>query len=139
MNLHSNERHPGESWPDYKARRAESKAAVRLMMRGPTQEKYDAKKHGISPDIGAWWLGQHTNKARATDRKVRRLQKFYSVMLSQMLKACKVRKHKQYRHPLRDQYGAFTQVGRDPLKRIGLDGKPIRRVWLAGISAQRGY
>ena len=28
MNLHSNERHEGESWPDYKARRAESKAAA---------------------------------------------------------------------------------------------------------------
>mgnify|MGYP003553513104 CR=1 FL=1 len=140
MNLHSNERHEGESWPDYKARRAASKAAVRLMTRGPTQEKYDAKKHGISPDFGAWWLGQHTSLVHNGVRLERRLEKFGKVMQSQRLKAGKVRKHKQYRHPLRDQYGdAYTQVGRDPLKRIGRDGKPIRRVWLAGISAQRGY
>lgn len=139
MNLHSNERHEGESWPDYKARRAASKAAVRLMTLGPRQEKFVPKSPTDFVDMGFWWLGQHKNTVHNGVRLARRLEKFAKVMQSQRLKASKVRKHKQYRHPLRDQYGAFTQVGRDPLKRIGRDGKPIRRVWLAGISAQRGY
>ena len=92
------------------------------------------------PDASGWWLGQHKNTVHNGVRLARRLEKFAKVMQSQRLKASKVRKHKQHRHPLRDQYGdAYTQVGRDPLKRIGRDGKSIRRVWLAGISAQRGY
>ena len=33
---------------------------------------------------------------------------------------------------LRDENGAFTLVGRKPLT-------GVRRMWLAGISAQRGY
>lgn len=43
------------------------------------------------------------------------------------------------KHPLRDEHGAYTQVGRDPLRRIDVDGREVRRIWLAGISAQRGY
>lgn len=140
MNLHSNERHEGESWPDYKARRAESKAAVKHMTREPTEEKFVPASPTDVPDASGWWLGQHKNTVHNGVRLERRLAKLAKVMQSQRLKAGKVRKHKQYRHPLRDQYGdAYTQVGRDPLKRIGRDGKSIRRVWLAGISAQRGY
>ena len=40
---------------------------------------------------------------------------------------------------LRDSHGAFCETGRDPLRRIGTDGREVRRKWLAGISAQRGY
>ena len=42
-------------------------------------------------------------------------------------------------HPLRDAHGAYCMVGRDPLRRVNLDGEEVRRKWLAGISAQRGY
>lgn len=42
-------------------------------------------------------------------------------------------------HPLSDEHGAFTQVGRDPLRQIDITGHEVRRKWLAGISAQRGY
>ena len=38
-----------------------------------------------------------------------------------------------------DSNGAFTLVGRDPLRRINEHGADVRRMWLAGISAQRGY
>jgi hypothetical protein len=36
-------------------------------------------------------------------------------------------------HPLRNEDGAFTVTGRDAETSTG------RRIWLAGISAQRGY
>ena len=39
----------------------------------------------------------------------------------------------------RDDHGAYTLTGRDPLHRFNLDGSDSRRKWLAGISAQRGY
>jgi hypothetical protein len=49
-------------------------------------------------------------------------------------------------HPLRDEYGAFTLTGgRQDYIEIGPDGDfrdaypGPRRIWLAGISAQRGY
>ena len=35
-------------------------------------------------------------------------------------------------HPLRDEHGAYTLVGRPR-------GYESRRVWLAGVSAQRGF
>lgn len=55
-------------------------------------------------------------------------------------KFAKQRKHKQHTHPLRDEHGAFTLVGRsnDEPSSILVDGQ-FRRKWLAGISAQRGY
>lgn len=49
----------------------------------------------------------------------------------QHAKLPKARKHKQHVHPCRDEIGVFTKVGRF------VDGS--RRIWLAGISAQRGY
>lgn len=139
MNLHSNERHEGESWPDYKARRAESKAAIKRMTQAPTQAKFIPSKPTDVPLIGNWWLGQHKNIVHNGVRLERRMAKFAKLMQSQRLKPGNPRKHVQHKHPLRDINGAFTYVGRDPLKRIGRDGKEIRRVWLAGISAQRGY
>lgn len=66
-------------------------------------------------------------------------------------KLAKERVRKAHQHPLRDQRGAFTLVGREPLSAvlsdgvlITRDGKPRYgarngRIWLAGISAQRGY
>jgi hypothetical protein len=48
----------------------------------------------------------------------------------------KARVHKQAKHPQRDEHGAYTLVGRGELPNGITDG---RRMWLAGISAQRGY
>lgn len=50
------------------------------------------------------------------------------------------RKRTPHEHELRDGTGqAVTLVGRDPLRRIGIGGREIRRTWLGGISAQRGF
>ena len=38
---------------------------------------------------------------------------------------------------LYDEHGAFTQVGRSG--EAHADGSEMRRKWLAGVSAQRGY
>lgn len=60
-------------------------------------------------------------------------------------KFAKPRKHKQHVHPLRDDHGAFTLVGRSKVvsTTINADGDFTdwmqRRKWVAGISAQRGY
>ena len=73
MNLHSNERHEGESWPDYKARRAESKAAIKRMTQAPTQAKFIPSKPTDVPLIGNWWLGQHKNIVHNGVRLERRM------------------------------------------------------------------
>lgn len=49
----------------------------------------------------------------------------------------RVRKHKQHVHPLRDEHGAMTLVGATHQATHQVYG--YRRVWLGGISAQRGY
>lgn len=75
-------------------------------------------------DVSRFFLGQHTNPSKApSKRDLRRLAKTFT----QKPKPQKVRKHVQHKHPLRDQHGAYTYTG-DP-----------RRVWLAGVSAQKGY
>lgn len=56
----------------------------------------------------------------------------------------KARVHQQHKHPLRDEHGAYTLVGRNTFVPSAQpwdqdEWVPGRRVWLAGISAQRGY
>jgi len=94
------------------------------------------------------------NQARAAQRRDRRLAKALKDN-GQHPKFLKARAHKQAKHPLRDQHGALTFVGK-PCELVGI--KPssrefeieggsdhgerfytVRRIWLAGISAQRGY
>jgi hypothetical protein len=67
----------------------------------------------------------------------------------------KARVHKQHKHPLRDDHGAFCLTGK-PYSLEGVHptsrevvltgwvdgeqfGNTVQRKWLAGISAQRGY
>jgi hypothetical protein len=51
-------------------------------------------------------------------------------------KFAKERQHRPASHPLRDGHGAYTLVGRGEMPNGITDG---RRIWLGGISAQRGY
>jgi hypothetical protein len=57
----------------------------------------------------------------------------------------KDRAHKQHKHPLRDDHGAYTLVGKARQTMEYVEGVAVgyamteRRMWLAGISAQRGY
>lgn len=50
------------------------------------------------------------------------------------------RQRKQHVHPLRDEHGAVTLAGRPhPWLDANVLAHGGRRVWLAGVSAQRGY
>jgi hypothetical protein len=127
MNLHTPERGATESQADYRKRQHASKRAVQAMtlskihnQRGkPSQRQQlrDAQRtNGHGPrGIYADAIGWNVSKKRADSEA-----------------------HKA-KHELRDENGAFTLVGRDPLRRIGTDGREVRRMWLAGISAQRNY
>lgn len=63
----------------------------------------------------------------------------------QCAKFPKARKHKQHVHPLRGDNGAYTLVGAKQSEPFPShvaqhsEGNTFRRIWLAGISAQRGY
>lgn len=54
-------------------------------------------------------------------------------------KFAKTRTRKQHQHPLRDQHGAYVLVGQPPYAADAINPNRGRRIWLAGISAQRGY
>lgn len=93
------------------------------------------------------------NPRPGDDARINRLAEAYHARTEP--KFAKERKRKQYGHPLRDEHGAITFVGK-PYELIGV--KPssrefvieggsdhgerfytVRRIWLAGISAQRGF
>lgn len=117
MNVHTPERQQNETQQQYRERRAKSRAAVKAMTKGPTQTPaFNAL------DVSRFFLGQHTNPKRNRGGEPAR-------DMGQHPKFALQRKRKQHKHPQRDAIGqVITLVGKEP-----------RRVWLAGISAQRGY
>lgn len=64
-NVHTPQRLDGESFGDYKARRAQSKAIVKTVRRGPTQ----APKQFGEISEARFWIGQHTNSRRNVERR----------------------------------------------------------------------
>lgn len=97
------------------------------------------------------WPDRH----KAAQRKSRRALRVERVSQSQATKPVKLRKHKQHVHRMRDAHGAYTLTGgtaefmncpSDPRwHQFGasrdneLTSWHGRRMWLAGISAQRGF
>lgn len=67
----------------------------------------------------------------------RRLGKAIDALKADGPKFPKARAHKQHKHPLRDGHGAYTLIGRTG--EAHADGSEVRRIWLGGISSQRGY
>ena len=126
--IHAPERQAGESMQAYRLRRAASKAAVKIATKGPTQAPHIQVPGGPLPNWVHFWTGQHTNPDKQPSR--RDLHRLASKTFQHAAKLAEVRKHKQHKHPLRDEHGAYTLTGRY---------EHGRRVWLAGISAQRGY
>lgn len=126
--IHTPERLPNETQADYRNRQAASKRAVEAITTKPR-----------SPTRGL----QRINQARNKERRALRLRKFAAAQwLSHWTPTptAKPRKHKQHTHPLRDEHGAFTLVGRsnDEPSSILVNGQ-FRRIWLGGVSAQRGF
>ena len=112
MNVHTPERQPDESLSEYHSRQRTSRFIAEAMRRGPTQAP------AISPlDVSRFWLGQHTNPSKRRGDKPPR-------DFGQHPKFAKERKRKEYRHPQRDELGAFTLVGK----------AGVRRKWVAGVN-----
>lgn len=141
-NLHSPARAQGESQAEYRARRAASKAA--------------ATTCAVRAEVGGAWkltgttlqlrgLGnQHKAPGSREQQRdsARRAGNGPRATYGQGLVNKWNRKRQQQQEKLghkRDENGTYTSVGRDALGRIGLDGLPVRRMWLGGISARRGY
>lgn len=127
--LHAPQRIEGESLSAYRSRRAASHKEAARILRGTT----------LSP-LGYAALG---NPPGRTDKR-RALAKAKRPAPTQP-KFDKPRVHKQHKHPLRDEHGAYTLVGRTEILDVNEDGSfrdsfpGPRRKWLGGISAQRGY
>lgn len=81
-------------------------------------------------EVDAWNRAVDQRKA-AHPKRPRRV---YAT--GQYPKLAEARIRKQHKHPARDQHGAYTLVGRDAMPNGQTDG---RRMWLGGISAQRGF
>lgn len=118
--LHRPERLDGETYEQYRKRRARSNAASKELRKakdpGPLLTEY-------GPSL---FLGQHTNPQRNAGRA--QLKAKRQSDNGQHPKLAKTRKRKPHHHALRDQHGSFTLVGSYP-----------RRKWLGGISAKRGF
>lgn len=126
MNLHTPERQADETQQQYRWRQQRSKVAAARMSKGPKQAP------ASSPlDVSRFFLGQHTNEKRNAQRLAKRMA--LAARRHQWQPQTRTRKHVQHKHPLRDAHGAYTLTGARPL------GDELRAMWLAGISAQRGY
>lgn len=131
MNVHAPERQPGESQAEYRERRALSKRINRNLRvvgagnqrKEPSSREQlrDAMRKNGKLRSGAFGQGLLNAWDRMRERAARK------------------------KHPLRDEHGSFTKTGRDHTVDIPDTGwddwkwKAPRRLWLAGISAQRGY
>jgi hypothetical protein len=127
--LHNPERGEDETFAAYKVRRMLSQEAVATVLAGVMVHSNDRGGHYVSDKAPS---STDRERANVAARRPARTQP----------KFAKARAHKQHKHPLRDEHGAYTLVGRprgygrndtSELPNFG------RRIWLGGISAQRGY
>lgn len=64
-NIHTPERQPNESFEQYRARQARSRAINKTMRKGPTQAP------AVNAlDVSRFFLGQHTNPKRNAERRL---------------------------------------------------------------------
>jgi len=119
MNVHTPERQSHESQADYRARQRKScEASLATVL------VHDSRRQGV--------LERQKPMSREDKRRAAVAK---SKPAAPGPKFAKPRKHKQHTHPIRDAHGAHTLVGR----KFAFNGETIRRMWLAGLSAQRGY
>lgn len=135
--MHNPQRQEGESFADYKARRAASNAAVRAMRRDPN--------HGL---VGS--RQQYRNSLRSSGAMGKRIRASDALMAAWASKRITKAKHRDEHGaytcvgPVYEVYGVSPDEGREHVIGGGQesDGTVFygaRRKWLAGISAQRGY
>mgnify|MGYP001577741599 CR=1 FL=1 len=117
MSVHTPQRLNGESQADYKARRKASNAIGR--------ELTTIGNGGVSS------REKFRDSMRASGTMSKRIRAYVALMAAWAGKRITKAAH-------RDEHGAFTYVGRE---KFSPDENPqhARRMWLAGVSAQRGY
>ncbi len=133
-NVHTPERHLGETQAQYRERQARSRSARHLRDAGG-QRVYPGKQTSRE-------LQRDTKRDNGTLSGVYGLGLLQPQRQRNELRMCAL-------HPLRDDNGAYTLIGSrlkagpgaDKMTGVSLGAIPHngRRIWLAGISAQRGY
>jgi hypothetical protein len=117
-NIHTPERQPGEDFAAYKERRAQSNAinrANRQIGRGGVSSRQQ--------------LRDSMRASGAMGKKTRAYVALTAAWASKVVP--------KWEGP-RDEHGAYTVVGKDAVY-ADASGRAMRRKWLGGISAQRGY
>lgn len=151
-NVHSPERLPGESQEQYRQRRRISRHSANMGRNADTGEPNFLKGLGDQHKAPSQ-RQQMRDNARSNGRGPKGV--FGAGIVAAAAKKLRESKAHQAKHPLRDESGALTLVG-SRFELIGVeptssdfvisggqqDGESFhscRRIWLAGISAQRGY
>ena len=116
MSIYTPERLSGESQPEYRARRAKGNAAAKLVAGRHLNGGISSRKH-------------YRDSLRSSGAMGKRIRAYKALMDAAASK--RITKAR-----LRDEHGAYTLVGRNELPN-GITGG--RRIWLAGVSAQRGF
>ncbi len=116
MNIFDPVRHPTETQDQYRERRAAGNAAAKRVA-------------GAHLNGGVSSRQQYRDSLRSSGAMGKRIRAYKALMNATASK--RVTKAR-----LRDENGAYTLVGRNAMPNGTTDG---RRIWLAGISAQRGY
>lgn len=123
MNLYTPERLTGETQDQYRTRRAAGNAAAKQMV-----------GHHLSGGVSS--RQQYRDSLRASGAMGKRTRAYKALMNATASK-------RVTKSPMRDKHGAYTLIGR-PVKHGVADFKGGtkflgRRMWLGGISAQRGF
>ena len=127
-NVHTPQRLEGESQEQYRQRRRMSRHSANMGRNAETGEPVFLKGLGDQHKSPSQ-RQQMRDNARSNGRGPKGV--FGAGIVGAAAKKLRDSKAHQAKHPLRDEYGAFTLIGND--KRHGM------RKWLAGISAQRGF
>jgi hypothetical protein len=151
-NVHSPERQPGESQEQYRSRQRLTRYQANLGRSAETGEPVFLKGIGDQHKAPSQ-RQQMRDNARSNGRGPKGV--FGAGIVAAVAKKLRDSKAHQAKHPLRDAHGALTLIG-SGFELIGVqptsrdfvisggqqDGQSFhgcRRIWLAGISAQRGF
>lgn len=137
-NVHTPERQPGETQAEYRERQRLSRRIVAISRLQGIGNQHSA------PSQREQMRDQHRTAAAAGDRKP--LKGIFGWALLQPQRRRNQTRMEEI-HKQRDEHGATTTVGRNkpvmgtyPWGEKYLKGwEAGRRMWLAGVSAQRGY
>jgi hypothetical protein len=156
--IHNPERHSDESLKQYRERQAKSRKAVQRVLAGHKVkvEPHAQRQRGLNVKLRK--AMSRMDRGLSTIEANRRISGYFGALDARAAigpKLAAERKHKPHHHPLRDEHGAITLIGK-PYELDGIHpnsrevvvtgwgdgeefGYTVQRKWLGGISAQRGF